>query len=311
MIKMDAVAHHFDANETLFLKRQLEHIEKTVYEFKQRELRYRMYIPVNSSYNPGATSITYRMLRLVGMFKVVANYAADLPRADAYMEESTQKVKTIAGSIGYNTQEIRSAQMAGVPLETYKAAALRRAAREKENSIAWTGDAQSGILGLLNNPNIPELAAGNGAAGTSEWSTKTADEIILDVSLAISKIRTQSNGIHEANTVLMPRGQYDLIQGLPRSTYSDLTVLEFLKRTYPGVEFGVLETELDLAFTAGTEDGLIVYEKDREVLEMAIPLELKLYPIQAKNLEFTIPAEARNGGVIVRYPLALLFFTGI
>ena len=310
MIKIDAVQHRFDTNETMFLKRQLESIEGKIYEFKQRELKYRNFIPVSNRDNPGAETITYRMLRKVGMAKIVANYAKDLPRADAYMTEYTQKVKTIASSVGYNTQEIRAAQMANVPLDIEKSSSMRRAIRELENSICWAGDTETGIIGILNNTNIPTLAAAAGVGGTT-WALKTAQEIIVDVRTVMSQVRQQSNGIHEVNTILMPRAQYDLIEGLLINTTTTQTVLQFLKSVYPNVTFDVLETELDSAFTGGTEDGLFAYEKDADVLEQRIPLELTLLPIEARGLELMICGEARNGGVVVRYPLAMTFFTGI
>jgi len=308
---MDAVRHHLDANETMFFARQLEEIEATVYAFEKTELKYRQFIPVSNKDNPGANTITYRMLEQVGSFKVIANYSTDLPRSDAYMSEFSQKVKGFGGAIGYSTQDLRAAAMTGISLEMTQADALRRAYNETLNSVCWNGDIESGVQGILDNANIPTVAAANGAGGNSEWSTKTADEIVLDVRTILSRIMTQSKGIHKANTFLMPRAQYNIIEGLPRSTHSDMTVLEFLKKTYPDVTFDVLETELDSAFTSNTEDGAIVYQKSPRVLEYRIPLELLLHPVQIKNLEFIVPGEARLGGVVVRYPLAMGFFTGI
>ena len=188
MINMKSVQHRFDANETLFLARELESIEATLYEYKQKELKYRQLIPVSTSDNPGANSITYRMITKLGMAKIVANYSDDLPRADAITQEYTQTVKSIATSFGYSTQEIRAASMANVPLNSIKADAARRAVHEEESSICWTGNTTYGIVGFLNNTNIPTLAAPTGT-----WSAATADQIIADISAAQSQIRTQSN----------------------------------------------------------------------------------------------------------------------
>ncbi|MEW5804284.1 MAG: DUF2184 domain-containing protein [bacterium] len=313
-IRFDAVRHHFDANETLFFARELESIEKTTYEFKEKELKYRKFVPVSNRDNPGAESITYHMLGKVGMARIISDYSHDLPRADVYGKEYTQSVKTVGISFGYNTQEIRAAIMANKPLDTMKADAARRALREKESSIVWTGDTEHNIIGLLNNPNIAVVASQNGAASSPTWALKTADEIINDVRIMTSRVRTQSKGVHNADTLLLPIDQYDILATKPRSVNSDTTVLEYLQK--PGNSFGLttidwLPTELDNAFTGGTEDGAICYERSAEVLEQRIPLELQLLPIQAKGLEFVIPGESRHGGVVVRYPLAMVFFTGI
>lgn len=313
MIRMDAVKNHLDAQETIFFRRQLESIEATVYRWRQRELKYRDLVPVSNRDNPGAQTITYRMLTQVGMVKVIANYADDLPRVDVYAREYSANVKGLGGAIGYNTQEIRAAMMANVDLDGEQAASLRRATREKENDICWNGDADTGLLGVLNNANVPTQAVPTGVGGYT-WALKTADEILNDISLGITKVVSQSKEVHQADTMLLPIPQYRLIAGLPRSTHSDTTVLQFVLdnvKAYGLTEITTLPVELELAFTGGTEDGAVIYEKDQEVLEQRIPLELILQPVQPRNLEFIIPGEARNAGVVIRRPLAMCFLTGI
>ncbi len=313
-IRIDGVKHVFnDANETLFFARQLEAVEAKAYEFKERELKHRKYIPVSNRDNPGAESITYRMFGRVGMARIIGNYSDDLPRADVYGREYTQQVKTVGTSFGYNTQEIRAAMMANMPLDTMKADAARRSVNEKQSAIAWTGDTEYNMYGVLNNPNVPELAAGNGLAGTATWATKTPDEIINDIQLMTTRVRTQSKDIHQADTLLLPRDQYDIIAKWPRSTHSDMTILEYI--TKPGNSYGLTTVdvlyELETAFTSSTEDGALCYERSPEVLEQRIPLELQFLPVQTRGLELIVPGESRHGGVVIRYPLAMLFFTGI
>ena len=129
-----------------------------------------------------------------------------------------------------------------------------------------------------------------------------------------SGIREQSKGIHNGNTLLLPIEQYDIIAQTPRSSTSDLTILEFV--TKPGNSFGLatidwLPTELKDRFIGETKDGALMYERDPEVLEQRIPMELITYPIEIRGLENIINMEARNGGVVVRYPLAVTIMTGI
>ena len=316
MIRIDGIKQHLkDANETLFFQRQLEEVEAKLYEFKKKELKYRMYIPVSNRDNPGANTITYRMFNKVGMAKVIANYASDLPRADVYGQEFSQTVKSIASSFGYSQQELRAAQMANTPLENMKADAVRRAIREKESGIAWNGDSEHNLSGFLTNTNIPTVAAANGADPVSPlWVNKTADEMLTDISTLVTTVRTQSSGIHEADTLLLPIAQYNLLAQTPRSSMSDVTLLNYIKD--PKNAYGIttidwLPSELDSAFTSETEDGMIAYERTNEVLEQRIPMEMMTYPMQARNLEFVVPVEARHGGVVIRYPLGICIMTGI
>ncbi|MDY6980933.1 MAG: DUF2184 domain-containing protein [Pseudomonadota bacterium] len=309
----DGTPMRLDTGETAFFERQLEAVEQRLYEKKLRELKYRRHIPVSNADGPGAASITYYLYTKTGMAKIIANPSDDLPRADVYASRHTAMVHSVGTSFGYSTRELRHAQFANVPLEMQKADSARRTIRERENEIAWTGDANYNIFGFLNNPNIPVQEMPLNAGATSRtWANKTPNEIIADVRLLVSGIRQTTNGVHEGNTMLLPIEQYDIIAETPRSDLSDTTILEFL--TKPGNSFGLNEidwlTELKGAGVGGT-DMIAVYEKDPEVLEARIPMEMQNLPPQARNLEFLVPVEAENAGVVVRYPLACSFGYGI
>lgn len=300
-----------DAQETLHFLRQLEQIEPTLYAYDERLLKYRQHIPVDNTANPGVEEITYRMIRKVGKARRGAGaYAKDLPRADAFSTEHTQKVIPITSSFGYNVQELRNAAYANTPLSQIKSDSASRAIHEGENDVAWNGDDNTGVPGLLSSSqNIPT----SGVA--KDWSaTATADEIIADFSTMISTVETQTKGTRKINTVLLPIAQFRRIAGLPRSTHSDTSVLKYIledKKAYGIDEIDSLPTELDNAFTGGTEDGALFYEKRPEVLVQRIPLELIIHPVQVTGFEFIFNVEARHGGTVVRYPLAAIIATGI
>jgi hypothetical protein len=297
---------HTDAGESLFLERQLEAVETRLYEQKLRELRYRKFIPITGVAGAGAATITYYLYTKVGMAKIIANPSDDLPRSDVYATRHTMNVHNEGTSFGYSTSDLRQAVFAGVPLDTMKADAARRGIHELENTLAWTGDSDHGIVGFLANPNIPTVQAPQNAGATSRaWADKTADEQINDVRLLTSGIRTATRGVHEGNVLLVPQAQYDIMANTPRSTHSDTTVLQFI--TNPGNSFGLSTVdwlfELEGAGTGGS-DMALCYELDDEVLQMHIPMEMQMLPPQARNMEFIIPVEAEVAGVVVRYPLA-------
>lgn len=313
MIRIDAVKHRLDANETVFFERQLESIDERLYEVRKKELVYREFIPVNGNVSAGANSYTYRQFDKLGMAKVIANYADDLPRADVYGNEYISPIKTLGVSFGYNTQELRAAAMANTPLDMMKADAARRSIREKESNIAWNGDDEAGLPGFLSNANIPIVATLTGTGGFT-WALKTADEIIKDVNILVTKIREDSKGAFSGDTLLLPINQYNEIAGRPRSTTSDTTILEFI--TKPGNSYGLskvswIPDELNSTFTGDTEDGMVLYQNDSEVLEQIIPMEMTTHPVQERNLEFVVPVESRHGGTVVRYPIACAIMTGI
>lgn len=300
----------FDANESMFFARQLEAIKAQTYDVKRANLNALQLMPVSTDVPEGATTITYRQYDTVGMAKVIANYANDLPRADVIGKEFTSNIRSIGNAFGYNTQEIRSAIFAGVNLPARKAMAATRAHQEKINALAFTGDADHGLPGLISNTNVPEvtlLADGTGSSKT--FASKTADKIVRDVNALVNKIISQSKGVHRATEVWMPVEQYALIATTQNSTASDTTILQFLQQVHPGVTFRQV-VELDGAGASGA-DRMYAIENSRDNWAIEIPMMMKMYSPQQKGLEFEVPVESRFGGVIIEYPLALVFSDGV
>ncbi len=298
-----------DVGESAFFERQLESVESRLYEKKFRELKYRQLIPISNRDPEGAENITYYFYTKVGMSKIISNPSDDLPRSDVFAERFTQAVHVHGTSFGYSTQELRAARMSNTPLEMFKVDAARRSIREKESDITWQGDTNHNMIGIFANPNIPNIQAPlDGTSTGRAWTDKTPDEIINDIRLVTSGIRQATNGVHEADTLLLDINHYDIIANTPRSTFSDTTILEFI--TKPGNSFGLSLvawlTELTGQGTGGSEM-IMAYERDPEVLELRIPMEMRTHPPQQRNLEFVIPVEAENGGIVVRYPLACRF----
>jgi hypothetical protein len=294
-----------DANESIFFARQLEYIKSQTYDIKYPALSALSLFPIDTSAGPGAKTITYRQYDTVGMAKVIASYANDLPRADVVAKEFTSNVRGIGDSYGYDVQEIRYASMTGTPLESRKAAAARRAHDQKINVLAWAGDTEHGLPGFLTNANIPGYTVPADGTGSSKlWTAKTADLIIRDVNAIINQVLTQSKGVHAANEVWLPIAQYALISSMPRGTGTDQTVLSFLQANNPGVTFKRV-VELDNAMSSGTLDTMVAIENTAENLGLQVPMPFMQHSPQQKGLAFEVPCESRYGGVIVYYPLAM------
>ncbi len=308
--------YRWDDNDTAFFARQLEHIEQTLYQFDLKVLKHRAYIPIDNTPDPGADSVTYRLFEKIGLAAIINNFADDLPRSDITGAEFRAPVKSVATSFGFSTHDLRRARMADVPLDSMKAESAQRSIDEQEANIGWNGDAASGLGGFLTNANIPtvQAAAAAGGANTREWdgADKTPDEILADFTTAISLIRSTTLGARQANTCIMPVPQFNKLATTPRSATTDTTVLQFISKPNNGFGLSAIDwvNEL-LGGFSGPVDGAVFYELNPAVLQYRITMERVVLPMQQRNLEFVIPVEARNGGVVVRYPLAAQFMTDV
>lgn len=314
-MKEKVISQNLDANESAFFARELEFIKAKSYDIKYPALKATSLIPVSTEAGPGASEIAYQQFDQVGIMKIISNYADDLPRSDVFGEEFTSKVKSLGGSYGYNVQEIREAALVGRPLNSRKAASVRKANDLKVNRIAWFGDAKAGLLGMLNQPNVPAAAAADPGGGTA-WSTKTAAQILKDMNDAVTAVEETTKGVEIPDTILIPVAQNRIIGTLQNSTASDTVVREFFLKNNP--EITQIEWVNDLKDVtplpsggAGTKDVMIVYKKDPDILTLEIPSPFEQFPAQERNLEFVVPAHSRIGGVIVYYPLAINIVEGI
>jgi hypothetical protein len=307
---------NLDANESMFFARELETVKARTYDIVYPEYKATLLIPVSTEAGPGAEAIVYRQFDQVGVMKIIANYADDLPRADVKGAEFVSPVRSIGGSFGYNIQEIRAAQQAGRPINQRRAAAVRQAYEQTINKIAWfarTTDAvYGGLQGLLYNANITKSSPTYGA-----WisTPRTAAEILIDMNKAIQAVITLTKGVEIPDTLLLPLAEYGHINTMPRSTNSDLTVLEYFKRNNPGV---MVEWVNEIAAVdpkpsggAGPTNLMIAYKRSPDKLTLEIPSPFEQFAAQERNLEFVVPAHGRIGGVIVYYPLSINIVEGI
>lgn len=300
---------NLDSAETMFFQRELEQVKAKSYDVLKVPLKAFELIPVDSTTAPGARTVTYEQYDSTGIAKIISNYADDLPTADVKGKEFHSTIKAIGNSYVYSKDDIRAAQFAGKPLNQRKANAAVEAHRQLMNKLAFFGDAEYGIQGLLTNANIPNAPVVAGAATTLTWATKTPDEILKDLNSAVSDMLDLTKGVEVPNTIVMPIAQYNHIATTARSANSDTTILQFFKGNNPGVEV-MWATELKGAFAGGT-DGFIVYNRNPDKLFLEVPLMTEMSPAQEKGLAYSVSVESKFGGCIVPYPLSLSFRRGI
>ena len=303
---------HLDADESIFFARQLEFVKSKSYDVKYAELKARSLIPVSSEAGPGADTIKYEQFDQVGMAKIISSYADDLPRADVKGKEFISPVRSIADSYGYSVQEIRSAKMAGKPLEQRRANAAKRAILQKENALAFLGDSSNGLIGFINHPSISSTTiAADGTGSATTFASKTPAQILRDLNKLANFIVENTKSVEIPDTLLLPVAQYNLIFSTPWSTTGDgETIGQLFLKNSPYIKNVDWVNELK-GVGAGSTDRMIAYKKDPDHLTLEIPQDFEQFEAQPRNLEYVIPCHERFGGVIIYYPLSVAYVDGI
>jgi hypothetical protein len=289
----------------LFLERQLEYIRPQVFEIQYADIKYSTILPVTSEAGTGAQTVTYRIMDSTGEFRLLADAASDLPRADISQVEKSINIRSFGGSFGYTVQELRAAQMANIALEQRRAAAVRRAYEEKVESVALFGESTVGLAGFFNNSSVDIVAA-------DKWFTTasiTAQEMNELLNYGVSAIINGSKMKEQPDTILLGYEDYNKVSTTRNSDSSDVTVLEYFLRTNPYIR----NVEPINQLTKGNNGGklntsrMVVYKRDPEKVQLHIPQPLELFPAQQRGLEFIVPAHARVGGVALYYPKSVIY----
>ena len=305
---------------SVFFARELDYVKVQSYDVEYPELTALTLFPQSSEADPGAETVTYYTYDKTGLAKVIDNYSTDLPRVDVTGQPSYAQVKSIGASYGYSAQEMRASRLAGKSLDARKAESARYQIDSLTNKIAWAGDEESGLMGVLSTgQNIPlyTIAAG-GTSSKTKWTEKTADEILDDINGMAKQVAKVTKNVERPDTLCVPAEVYMHIS-TKRIDDTATTVLAFILEHAPYIKNVVSTAELDsdsvetnpYAAASGGQGVAFLFKNDARKLTLESPMPFFQYPIQARNLEIVTPCEARTAGVIVYYPLSALIAVGV
>lgn len=304
---------------SVFFARELDHIKAKSYDVQYPELTALNVFPITHEADPGAETVTYYTYDKSGLAKIIDNYSTDLPRADVTGQPSTAQVRSIGTSYGYSVQEMRASRMAGKSLDSRKGEAARYQNDNTVNKLAWAGDSEHGILGVLSTgQNIPLYTLPNNADGTSTaWKDKTPDEILADVNGMAAQVSRTTKNVERPDTLCIPADAYMDIS-TRRLGDTGETVLSwilskspYIKNIVPASELNHDSSETNPYASSNNSGVAFLFKNDENKLSLEIPMPYMQHQLQVKNLETVIPCESRCAGVIVYYPMSCLIAVGV
>lgn len=299
------------AEAIMFRAQDLDAIDSKLYAPKEAELLARKLFNIKTDIDPGAETYSYDVITRSGAARILAPGADDIPLVEADLDRHTVDIYSIAVGFKIGIQEMRAAQMAGRDIDTTKAGIARRAIAEKENQLAFKGDDDYNISGVLNTTGIqtyavPENGVDDTGAATSDWNYKTGLQIVADIRNARAKVNKLPG--HTADTLVLPTDEYELLQ-VPVNEYDTRTIMEYIGAMG---WFTTIEKTDDLV-GAGAEGSncFLVFDSSPEVAELLVPMDLTRHEEEYAFPNIRVPVEERTGGVIIRYPMAFCRGDGI
>ena len=311
---------NFDSAEDagVFFAQELDIVKSKTYDKVYPEMTALATFPITHELPEGAETFTYYSYEKTGMANIINNYSTDLPRADVKGKPTHGDIKSIGNSYGYSVQDMRASRMVGKNLDARRADAARYAHDNKVNKIAWAGDKENGLVGILsvdNNIPIYVLSTVEGSDKT-EFSAKNCDQILADFSGAIEYMASTTKNVEKPDTVWMAPSRLRKL-AMTRIEGTDSTVLKFLKDNLSDITNWYESPELEAnstdtnPYAAENQAVMVLGKNDPDKFSLENPMEFYQYPVQEKGLEMVIPCESRTAGLIIYYPLSLLIVPGI
>lgn len=309
----------FDSAEdaSIFFARELDYIKSKSYDKIYPEFTALNNFPITHEVPEGAETMTYYSYEKTGMAAIISNYATDLPRADVKGSPTTAYVKSIGDSYGYSIQEMRASRHAGKSLDTRKAEAARYAIDRTANTIAFAGDKEHKLMGMLSaDNNIPLYTLStvevDGAQHT-EFKYKSAQQILDDINGMFGYMADITQDVERADTLMLPSDVYIDIstRQIPNTGF---TVKKFLLDNAPYLKNIISAPEMSGKSKSTNPYGknvMMLYTNSAEKFSLEIPMSFYQYPLQNRNLEVIIPCEERIAGIILYYPLSALIAVGV
>lgn len=298
-----------DANESMVFALQLQHLRNEVMMRPYPQYKAKNLLPMQSEASPGAEEYAYIVADRVGMFKMITNYADDLPVTEVQGEKIVADIREFGGAVHYSIHDQERAAQSGMPLVQRKMIANRDVAEQKFDRIAWVGDAESGLFGIASHPNITATTVVAGAATTTPWPTKTAAEIYTDLVRPFIDQATATNGIERPDTIVMTAARFELLRTRFFGDNTGESVLVRFREAYPEVTIETVEW-MATAGAGGTQAALY-YRNDAQKVAVETPLPYMVMPPEQRNLATIVNARMRTAGAIVYFPLSVTRLQGI
>lgn len=314
-VSFDARLPTIDDGMAFFIS-QLTALESRWYETKYPSVDFSELVSINTETPEWADSVAWRMYDGVTMGKFIGASADDLPRIAATAKLFDAPIGYAGNEFEYSLDELRKSAFLGLPLDSSLARLARRGAEEHTQRVVYFGDADRGMTGLFNNPNVPT------ANSTLNWfdPATTALQILADVNVLLTTVYNNTKGVSVADTLVISANRWTLLTTMIASTLNpQYTAFDLIrdKNVYTArtgrplkivPRFQLTQEELQTnipGYTAG--DILMAYENTPENLETHIPMFWRPVAPQPRGLKIVVPAEYKASGVQWRYPMSAAY----
>ena len=183
----------------------------------------------------------------------------------------------------------------------------------------YTGFTDLGMTGLLNDVNVVSGLVDAGAKGTTEWETKTPDEILQDINTALVEAWEAAEYDLKGmpNHILIPPAKYAYITLHKVSEAGNVSIMEYLMQNNIGKDQGVNISIEPCRWcnAAGTsqKDRMMVYVNDEDMVnfDITVPITRAMTQPSIERAAYMTLYAAQIGQVKFNYYQPVRYYDGI
>lgn len=251
------------------------------------------------------------------------------PNGKAWISKDANAITGIALDIGktlkplhlwgmemkWTLPELESARKLGRPIDSQKLEGLKLKHNMDVDEMVYIGDTTLNATGLVNNVAITPSNVAAGASTTTQWTTKTVDEILKDVNAILNAAWQASALAVVPDQLRIPPAQFSYIAGQRLGSNNDTTVLEFIREK--NISSVVNNKPLNIQplkwltgrGATGT-DRMVAYTKNKEYVRYPL-VPLQRTPLEYRSIFQITTYFGRLGEVEIPYPETLAYRDGI
>ena len=266
-----------------------------------------------------AMSVAYGITGGAGASPVTAGGANGIPVVQASVDKGVYKAHVFAAALRVMFQDMQRSNYIGRSLDNLLQDGVRMAYDKHMDENTYVGIEDYGTTGLINNPDVTETTAANGAATTSTWATKTPQEILKDVNDALTAVWAANEYDETAvpNHILIPYEQYNYILTTMVTDLATETIYDFLMKNNVAAKNGgslfIGATRWCKGAGTGEKDRMVVYvNHERFVKEdELVPMSRIMSAPNVANVCYDTAYMANISEVQLFYPTSMLYVDGI
>ena len=251
-----------------------------------------------------------------GLFFEAAN---DIPVIQADMSKSVARCFNFAEYLSFSALERDKMLQVGRDPETFLNKGIRLHCDKVIDRNVYRGFSKVSSTGLVNNPSVTRSSAAAHTPGgnDTQWSGKTADEILADINAAISAVWAANDCSGDAlpNHILIPVEQFGQLVTRKVSDDSERSILTYVLENNLAVQQGgdLVISPCKWCRGAGTggTDRMVVYANRVDRICFNLTQPLRRMETEYADMRIKIPYFAQFSEVRFLYPSTVRYMDAI